>query len=117
DYVLAARSLGASDAGIVRRHVVPNVAAPLIVQTSLSLTTALLTTAALSFLGLGIQPPEPSWGGMISRAESVMLEAPWLAIFPGLAIMFDVIAFNFLGDGLRDALDPSIAGRKMEVNG
>ena len=110
DFVMGARAMGGSDLWILRRHFLPNVLAPLIIQTSLSMTVALLTTASLSFLGLGIQPPEPSWGGMISSARSVMLQAPWLAVFPGLAIVYNVLAFNFLGNGLRDALDPSVAG-------
>jgi len=88
----------------------PNIAPPLIVQVSLALSWAILTEAGLSFLGLGIQPPEPSWGSMLSEARSLLELAPWLAIFPGLAIMFCVLGFNLLGDGLRDVLDPRMRG-------
>jgi peptide/nickel transport system permease protein len=107
-YVEAARSLGVSDGRIVRRHLLPNIMAPLIVLTTVYLSTAILTEAALSFLGLGTQPPEPSWGGMLNAARSYMERAPWLAIAPGLAIMIVVLGFNFLGDGLRDVLDPQL---------
>ena len=105
-YVRAARSLGASDARILRRHILPNVLAPIIVQTSLSLAFAILAEAALSFLGLGVQPPEPAWGRMLADGRRFFQDAPWMAIFPGLGILFTVMAFNFVGDGLRDALDP-----------
>ena len=107
-YVEAARSLGISDARIVRRHLFPNIMAPLIVLTTVYLSTAILTEAALSFLGLGTQPPEPSWGSMLNAARSYMERAPWLAVAPGLAIMTVVLGFNFLGDGLRDVLDPQL---------
>jgi peptide/nickel transport system permease protein len=107
-YVEAARSLGVSDVRIVRRHLLPNIMAPLIVLTTVYLSTAILTEAALSFLGLGTQPPEPSWGGMLNAARSYMERAPWLAVAPGLAIMTVVLGFNFLGDGLRDILDPQL---------
>lgn len=105
-FVLAARSIGASDARIIRRHVLPNVTAPLIVQTSLSLAFAILAEAALSFLGLGVQPPDPAWGRMLAEGREFVRQAPWMGIFPGLAIFFTVMSFNFVGDGLRDALDP-----------
>lgn len=105
-FVRAARSIGASDGRIIRRHVLPNVAAPLIVQTSLSLAFAILAEAALSFLGLGIQPPDPAWGRMLAEGRDFVRQAPWMGIFPGLAIFFTVMSFNFVGDGLRDALDP-----------
>ena len=107
-YVEAARSLGSSDLRIVRKHLLPNIMAPLIVLTTVYLSTAILTEAALSFLGLGTQPPEPSWGGMLNAARSYMERAPWLAVAPGLAIMLVVMGFNFLGDGLRDVLDPRL---------
>jgi peptide/nickel transport system permease protein len=107
-YVEAARSLGISDPRIVRRHLLPNIMAPLIVLTTVYLSTAILTEAALSFLGLGTQPPEPSWGSMLNSARSYMERAPWLAVAPGLAIMIVVLGFNFLGDGLRDVLDPQL---------
>jgi peptide/nickel transport system permease protein len=88
--------------------VLPNVLAPLIVMVSVYLSQAILSEAALSFLGLGTQPPEPSWGGMLSASRPYMELAPWMAIFPGAAIMLVVLGFNFLGDGLRDVLDPRL---------
>ena len=106
DFVRAARSIGATDVRIVLRHVLPNVVAPLIVQTSLSLAFAILSEAALSFLGLGVQPPAPAWGRMLADGRGFFQAAPWVAIFPGIAILLTVMAFNLLGDGLRDALDP-----------
>ena len=109
-YVEAARALGASDLRIMARHVLPNIVAPLIVQTSLSLSTAILTEASLSFLGLGTQPPAPSWGTMLGAGRRYMETAPWVAVFPGLAITFTVLGFNLLGDGLRDVLDPRLRG-------
>ena len=105
-FVTAARSLGSTDARIIRTHILPNVLAPIIVQTSLSLAFAILAEAALSFLGLGVQPPNPAWGRMLADGRGFFRDAPWMAIFPGLAILLTVMAFNFLGDGLRDALDP-----------
>lgn len=105
-FVRAARSIGASDARIIHRHILPNVTAPIIVQTSLSLAFAILAEAALSFLGLGIQPPDPAWGRMLADGRDFVGQAPWMGIFPGLAIFFTVMSFNFVGDGLRDALDP-----------
>ncbi len=105
-HVRAARSLGASDLRIVFRHVLPNVAAPVIVQTSLSLAFAILIEAALSFVGVGVQPPEPAWGLMLSDAQRYRTQGWWLSVFPGLAIFLTVMAFNLVGDGLRDALDP-----------
>lgn len=105
-YIEAARSLGSRDSRILFRHILPNVIAPVIVETTLSLAFAILAEAALSFLGLGTQPPDPSWGRMLSESRGYIQDAPWLGIFPGLAIMFTVMGFNFLGDGLRDALDP-----------
>ncbi len=105
-YIRAARSLGASDVRIIFGHVLPNVMAPIIVQTTLSLAFAILSEAALSFLGLGVQPPNPAWGRMLSEGRNFFQQAPWMGIFPGLAILVTVVAFNFVGDGLRDALDP-----------
>jgi peptide/nickel transport system permease protein len=105
-FVRAAVSLGASDARIIRRHILPNVAAPLIVQTSLSLAFAILSEAALSFLGLGVQPPQPSWGRMLYDARGFVQQAWWMGFFPGLAIFVTVLAFNVVGDALRDVLDP-----------
>jgi peptide/nickel transport system permease protein len=107
-YMDAARVLGASDWRLVRRHVLPNVLAPLIVMVSVYLSQAILSEAALSFLGLGTQPPEPSWGGMLSASRTYMEISPAMAIFPGAAIMLVVLGFNFLGDGLRDVLDPRL---------
>jgi peptide/nickel transport system permease protein len=105
-YVRAARATGASDLRIIRRHVLPNVATPIIVQTSISLAFAILAEAALSFIGLGTQPPEPSWGIMLSDGRQFVSTAWWLTVFPGLAIFVVVLAFNVVGDALRDALDP-----------
>ena len=106
DYITAAIGLGVSRARTLYRHVLPNIAAPLIVEASLTVTIAILTEASLSFLGLGVQPPDPTWGGMIAESTSVMALAPWLAVSPGFAIVFVVIGFTLMGDGLRDALDP-----------
>lgn len=107
-FVESARALGSSHARIMARHVLPNIAAPVIVLVTVYLSTAILSEAALSFLGLGTQPPEASWGGMLSSARSYLEINPWLSIFPGLAIMVVVLGFNFLGDGLRDILDPRL---------
>jgi peptide/nickel transport system permease protein len=106
DYVEAARSLGAGHPLIISSHILPNSIAPSIVQLSLALSWAILTEAALSFLGLGTLPPNPSWGSMLSESRTLMELAPWMAITPGIAIMFGVLGFNLLGDGLRDVLDP-----------
>ncbi len=108
EYVDAARVLGASDVRIMVRHVAPNVVAPIIVVTSLSIGTTILAAAGLSFLGLGAQPPLPDWGGMINQGRAFLRTAWWVAVFPGLAIMLTVLGFNLIGDGLRDALDPRL---------
>lgn len=105
-FVRAARSIGATDSRIIATHILPNVIAPIIVQTSLSLAFAILAEAALSFLGLGVQPPDPAWGRMLSEGRGFFQQAPWMALFPGLAILLTVMSFNLVGDGLRDALDP-----------
>ncbi len=105
-YVRAARSLGSGDGRILFRHVLPNVLPPVIVQTSLSLAFAILAEAALSFLGLGVAPPDPAWGRMLFDGRNFFGQAWWMGFFPGLAILITVMAFNFVGDGLRDALDP-----------
>ncbi|CCG01266.1 ABC transporter permease [Blastococcus saxobsidens] len=105
-YVRASRSVGASDWRILTRHILPNAAPPIIVQTSISLAFAVLAEAALSFLGLGTQPPDPSWGLMLAEGRGYIELAWWLAFFPGMAIFLTVLCFNLLGDGLRDALDP-----------
>ncbi|AZY49026.1 ABC transporter permease [Bordetella avium] len=106
DYVQSARALGASDLRIIARHVFPNVLPPLIVQATITIATAIIAEASLSFLGLGLQPPNPSWGSMLNTAKNFMTQAPWMSIFPGSAIFLAVLGFNLLGDGLRDALDP-----------
>jgi peptide/nickel transport system permease protein len=107
-YIEAARAVGAPNRQIMLRHVLPNVSPPLLVQTTVSLSTAILTEAALSFLGLGTQPPTASWGLMLSAARQYMLIDPWIALLPGMAIAVTVLGFNLLGDGLRDLLDPRL---------
>jgi peptide/nickel transport system permease protein len=107
-YLEAARVIGGRQSHIILRHVLPNILAPLIVLATLSLSLAILAEAGLSFLGLGTQPPDAAWGLMLSQGRKFMELSPGLAIFPGLAIMITVLAFNFLGDGLRDALDPRL---------
>ena len=111
EFIEAARSCGATDGRIIFRHILPNAMAPLIVETTLSLAFAILAEAALSFFGLGVQPPDPSWGRMLSEGRGYFGQSVWMAIFPGLAIMITVMGFNFLGDGLRDAMDPSLRGK------
>ncbi|WP_425258072.1 ABC transporter permease [Rubrivivax sp. RP6-9] len=106
DYVEAARAVGNPPWRIALRHVLPNITAPLIVQSTLAIAGAIIAEASLSFLGLGQQPPAPSWGSMLNTAKNYMDSAPWMAVWPGLAIFVLVLAFNLLGDGLRDALDP-----------
>ncbi|OAK58607.1 peptide transporter [Variovorax paradoxus] len=108
DYVTAARVSGAGTLRLMFREVLPNCAAPLIVQASLGISTAILDAAALGFLGLGAQPPSPEWGTMLADAREFVLRAWWVVTFPGLAILMAVLAFNLLGDGLRDALDPKL---------
>ena len=102
----AAVANGASDVAILRRHVLPNMLSTLIVQATVTIPAAIIGEAVLSFLGLGVQPPTPSWGVMLSDAQSYVSQAPRLAIFPGIAIFLCSLSFNLLGDGLRDALDP-----------
>ena len=106
DYVEAARALGNPAWRVALRHVLPNIVPPILVQSTLAIATAIIAEASLSFLGLGQQPPEPSWGSMLNAAQRFLTQAPWLAIFPGAAIFLAVLAFNLVGDGLRDALDP-----------
>jgi peptide/nickel transport system permease protein len=108
DFVLAARAIGASSPRIMVRHVFVNSASPIIVQSSLILGAAIVTAATFSFLGLGAQPPSPEWGRMLSDGRDFMRQAWWIATFPGIAILLTVIAFNLLGDSLRDALDPRV---------
>lgn len=108
EYVEASRALGASDFHILFRRILPNALPPLIVQGTLGIATAIIETAALSFLGLGAQPPIPEWGTMLGRERNQLFSAPHLVLFPGFAIMITVLSFNLLGDGLRDALDPRL---------
>jgi len=108
DYILAAGAIGARDSRILLRHVLPNSMAPLLVQTTLSMAAGVLAEAGLSFLGLGAQPPTPSWGQMLSVAQGYISLAPWLAYWPGLAIFLAVMGFNLIGDGVREALDPRL---------
>jgi peptide/nickel transport system permease protein len=105
EYVDAARAMGASTRRILTRHIMPNAMAPIIVYATMSVGGAILTEAALSYLGMGVQPPSPSWGLMLSEAPTVIFTSPWLMIFPGIAILTTVLGFVLLGDGLRDALD------------
>lgn len=105
EYIDAVRALGANDLRIITIHILPNVASPIIVQGTLRLATAILTAAGLSFLGMGAQPPTPEWGAMLSNGRDFIFSAPYVAIFPGMAIALLVIGFNLFGDGLRDALD------------
>jgi ABC-type dipeptide/oligopeptide/nickel transport system permease subunit len=106
DYVEGARAIGLPDFWIILRYVLPNVLPPILVQATLTVATAIIAEASLSFLGLGQQPPYPSWGSMLNTAKNFMDQAPWMSIFPGSAIFLIVLGFNLLGDGLRDALDP-----------
>jgi peptide/nickel transport system permease protein len=106
DYVEAARAVGNPHWRIAVRHILPNVMPQLLVQATLTVATAIIAEASLSFLGLGQQPPAPSWGSMLNTAQRFLANAPWMAIFPGLAIFVTVLSFNLLGDGFRDALDP-----------
>lgn len=106
EYIDAMRALGASDSRIIFKHILPNITSPIIVQATLSIATAILSASGLSFLGLGAQPPTPEWGAMLSDGRNYLYNAPHVALFPGLAIVVAVLAFNLLGDGLRDAFDP-----------
>ncbi len=106
DYVEGARAIGLNDFAIISKYILPNVFAPVLVQATLTIATAIIAEASLSFLGLGQQPPAPSWGSMLNVAKNFMTQAPWMAWWPGAAIFLVVLGFNLLGDGLRDALDP-----------
>jgi peptide/nickel transport system permease protein len=108
DFVQAARAVGTSDGRIILRHILPNALPPIIVLGTLGMATAIIAEAALSFLGLGVQPPTPSWGTMLNEGRAFLRTAPHISTLPGLAIMVTVLGFNFLGDGLRDALDPRL---------
>lgn len=110
-YIEAAQVAGATNSRLIRQHILPNIVAPMIVLITVYLSSAILAEAGLSFLGLGTQPPEPSWGGMLNAARSYMEISPWMAIAPGLAIMVAVLGLNFLGDGLRDIFDPRLRVR------
>jgi peptide/nickel transport system permease protein len=112
DYVVAARALGEGRMRIMLTQILPNVAGPILVIATLGVAYAILTEASLSFLGLGAQPPTPSWGGMLSTAREQLFTAPWISIFPGLAIFVTVLGLNLLGDGLRDILDPRTNSRR-----
>lgn len=112
EYIEAARSIGASRVRILLRHLLPNALAPLLVQASFDMGSAIIAAAGLSFIGFGAQPPTPEWGVMISEGRNFISTEPWLSLFPGLAILFAVGAFNVLGDGLRDALDPRLRGAR-----
>ena len=107
-YVEAARSIGAGNLRLIVRHVLPNVVGPIVVGATLAVGNALIVESSLSYLGLGVQPPTPTWGNMLRDAQATMATEPWLTIFPGLAILFMVLAVNFIGDGLQDALDPRV---------
>lgn len=111
EFIEAARCIGVPSSRIITRHLLPNTMAVIIVQATLFMSVAILIESSLSYLGLGAQPPTPSWGGMLSQGRDYMRQAPWGTIFPGLAILITVMAFNLLGDGLRDALDPHLRGR------
>lgn len=111
DFVTAARAIGVTRSGIMFRHIVPNCLAPIIVLLTLSIPSAIMAEAGLSFLGVGAQPPTPSWGLMVNEAQQYVFSAPWASILPGVAILITVLAFNFVGDGLRDALDPYLKGK------
>jgi peptide/nickel transport system permease protein len=106
EYITAARAVGMSDMRILVHHILPNSMAPIIVQGTLAIATAIIEAAALGFLGMGAQPPTPEWGKMLADSKDFILQAPWTVLFPGLAIMLTVLGFNLMGDGLRDALDP-----------
>lgn len=108
EYIMAIKSLGASDLRILVKHILPNITAPIIVFATMRMATSILSTASLSYLGLGAQPPTPEWGAMISQGQAFMWTSPHLTIIPGIAIMLTVFAFNVVGDGLRDAIDPNM---------
>lgn len=108
DFVVAARAIGARDTRIIFRHILPNAMSPVLVSATLGIAGAILTESALSFLGIGVQPPTPSWGNMLISGKQTLGTAWWLSVFPGLAILFTVLGYNLLGEGIRDAMDPRI---------
>jgi len=115
EFVISARACGASTGRILLVHLLPNLISPLLIQATISLGTAILADAGLSYLGLGVQPPQPSWGRMVYEARSFLALDPWLAVYPGLAIALTILGFNLLGDGLRDRLDPRRARRTRKA--
>ncbi len=115
DFVQAARSLGVRNSRIIFKHVLPNALAPVFVTATLDVASAILVEAGLSFLGFGVQPPAPSWGNILTEGRAFIFDAWWLTVFPGLAILITVLSFNLLGEGLRDALDPRLRGRRYNV--
>ena len=115
DFVEAARALGASDRRVILRHLLPNALAPVIVSVTLNVGTAILAESTISYFGLGIQPPVPSWGNMLRNSQEYLWSAPWLAFWPGLFIFITVLSCNFLGDGLRDALDPRLRSKGLRA--
>jgi peptide/nickel transport system permease protein len=112
DFVQAAKALGVKDSRIIFRHILPNALAPVFVTATLDVATAILVEAGLSFLGFGVQPPAPSWGNILTEGRTYIFDAWWLTVFPGLAILVTVLSFNLFGEGLRDALDPRLQGRR-----
>lgn len=112
DFTQAAKALGVKDFRIIFRHILPNALAPVFVTATLDVATAILVEAGLSFLGFGVQPPAPSWGNILTEGRTYIFDAWWLTVFPGLAILITVLSFNLLGEGLRDALDPRLRGRR-----
>jgi len=112
DFVQAAKALGVKDPRIIFRHILPNALAPVFVTATLDVATAILVEAGLSFLGFGVQPPAPSWGNILTEGRTYIFDAWWLTVFPGVAILITVLSFNLLGEGLRDALDPRLRGRR-----
>jgi peptide/nickel transport system permease protein len=110
DFIEAARALGAGSRRVMWRHLLPNCLSPIVVLSTLRISTVILTESSLSFLGLGVSPPTPTWGNMVAEGTKFLQTAPWISITPGAAIMAVVLAFNLLGDGLRDALDPRLKG-------
>jgi peptide/nickel transport system permease protein len=112
EFVLAARAAGKGPLRITLDHVLPNIASVLVVQATISFATAILAEAALSYLGLGTQPPQPSWGRMLNEAQTLVFQAPMLAVYPGVAIVLSVLGLNLMGDGLRDLLDPKLARQR-----
>jgi peptide/nickel transport system permease protein len=112
DFAQAAKALGVNDSRIIFRHILPNALAPVFVTATLDVATAILVEAGLSFLGFGVQPPAPSWGNILTEGRTYIFDAWWLTVFPGMAILMTVLSFNLLGEGLRDALDPRLRGRR-----